>query len=186
MHKLPAAAAALFTIFVTIAAPTAASRILVPLHKQSAVLVVDDRRQTPNIAFRDIPGVHGIASDRKSLAVATTDGTGISRQPEIVLLDVRQSAPLAIIRLPGAGGRVAISPNSKFAAVHPDLRSISIVNLYDRKILTTLSIDGAPEGIIFNRDSQKLFISDSDTGRLFIISMASAKVSEVIEGPGIW
>lgn len=80
---------------------------------------------------------------------------------------------------------MAISPSSKFAAVvHPDLRSVSIVNLHDRKIQTTLSIDGAPKGLILSRDSQQLFLSDSDTARLLVISMASPTVSEAIEGLG--
>ena len=185
MRRLLAAVAKLFIIFVAFAAPSAASRILVPLHKLGGVLVVDDRRNVPNIAFQGIPGVHGLASDGKRLAVATTDGTGVSRQPEIVLLDIRQPKPLATIRLPGVGGHVAISPNSKFAAVvHPDLRSVSIVNLRDRKILATLSIDGTPRGVMFGRDSRQLFISDSDTGKLFVVSMASPNVAETIEGLG--
>lgn len=185
MHKLPAAVATLFSVFVAYAAPTAASRLLVPLHKQGAVLVVDDRRQTPNVTVRNIPGVHGVASDGKFLAVALTDGTGDSPQPEIVLFDIRQAAPFATIRLPGAGGHVAVSPNSQFAAVvHPDLRSVSIVSLRDRKMLNTLSIDGAPKGVIFSRDSQQLFVSDSNTGRLFVVSVASPTVTTAIEGLG--
>jgi hypothetical protein len=145
MHKFLAAFAIFSSLFASLAVPAVASRILIPLHKQGSVLLVDDRRQTPNIAFPGIPGVHGLASDGKSLAVAVTDGTGGSRQPEIVLLDIRQPGLIATIALPGAGGHVAVSPDSKFAAiVHPDLRSVSIVNLGERKLIATLSIDGTP------------------------------------------
>ena len=176
MHKFPAVAATLFAIFVAFSAPTAASRILVPLHKQGRVLVVEDRGKTPNVAFHGIPGVHGIASDGRFLAVAITDGTGDSRQPEIVLLDIRQPKPLATIKLPGAGGHAAVSPNSKFAAVvHPDLRSVSIINLRERKIVTTLSIDGALKAVIISRNSRQLFVSDSEGGKLFVVFMMSPK-----------
>lgn len=79
MHKYPAAAATLFTVFVAFTTPPDASRILVPLHKQGGVLLVDDRRQTPKVEIRDIPGVYGIASGREFLSVATTDRIGNSR-----------------------------------------------------------------------------------------------------------
>lgn len=184
MRKLPAATTAmLLAALSTLATPAAASRILVPLHKQRGVLIVDDQRQTPNVIFRDIPGVHGIASDKKLLAVAITDGTGDSRQPQMVLIDVRQSKPLAIIRLPGAGGHSAVSPDSRFAAViHPDLRSVSLINLRARKILTTLPIDGAPKGIIFSRDSRRLLVSDSENGKFFVVPIESPNTVETIEG----
>lgn len=106
MHKLLAVAATLFSIFMAFTAPTAASRILVLLHKRRSPC--RPSQKPPNVVVQGIPGVHGIASDGKFLAVAITDVTGDSRRPQIVLLDIRQSAPLATIRLPGAGGHVAV------------------------------------------------------------------------------
>lgn len=183
MRKLPAATALLLTVFAAFTVPASASRIFVPLHKQGGVLVVDDRRQTPNVAFSGIPGVHSIASDKRFLALAVTDGTGQSRQPQVVLIDVRQSTPLAVIPLPGAGGHSAVSPDSRFAAVvHPDLRSVSLIDLRARKILTTLPIDGEPKGVVFSRDSRRLFVSDSASGNLFVVSMTSPNTTETIEG----
>ncbi|MCC7482145.1 MAG: YncE family protein [Hyphomicrobiales bacterium] len=183
MRDLPAATVALLAIFVVFAVPASASRIFVPLHKQGGILVVDDRRQTPNVALGGIPGVHSIASDKKFLALAITDGTGNSRLPQIVLIDVRQPTPLAVIPLPGAGGHAAVSPDSRFAAVvHPDLRSVSLINLRARKILTTLPIDGEPKGVVFSRDSRQLFVSDSESGKLNIVSIASPNTAETIEG----
>lgn len=185
MHKIFTTAAMFSCIWVAFSAPSVASKLLVPLHKQGAVLIVDDRKQTPNVVFHDIPGVHSIASDGEFLSIAITDGTGDSRQPELVFLDIRQPKPLAIIRLPGAGGHAAVSSNSKFAAVvHPDLRSISIINLRERKIMTTLAIDGAPKAVMFSRDSRQLFVSDGDGGKLFLVSMASPYTAETIEGLG--
>ena len=78
---------------------------------------------------------------------------------------------------------MAVSPDSRFAAiVHPDLRSVSIVNLGERRLIATLSIDGTPMGVIFDRTSRELFISDSGAGRLFVVSMSSPSLVKAIEG----
>ena len=177
MRNSIAAAATLTCLCVTLATPVLASRILVPLHKQGGVVIVDDRNKIPNITFHGIPGVHGLASDGKFLGVAITDGTGNSPQPEIVLLDVRQPTPLASIKIPAASGHVAVSPNSRFAAVvRPDLRSVSVVDLRYRKPVSTLSIDGVPKDVVFSRDSRQLFVSDSDSGKPLRCINVSAKI----------
>lgn len=179
---------ALITGTVIAAADAGASRILVPQHEQGSVLLVDDRLIQPNVVIGGLPGVHALASDGKTAAVAaikTPNKSGEGFDFKLAIIDVSTGLITGTMDIAGYVGHAAVSSDGRFAALtHPDRQSVSLVNLRKRKVIAAIEMDGLPSHLLFSRDGKQLLVSSQDSGQLSIISTASPTKMEVVDGLG--
>lgn len=161
-----------------------ASRLVVPLHRQGEILIVDDKRLKPNQVVSGLPHVHLSATDRRFTIVAVEDRAEAGGILAAVI-DSREGKVVRQISLPALASHIAVSDDGLYAAVtHPDLRAISILDIRKGKLLKTVSLDIAPSHLTFDRKAGELFVSDADGGRLARVPVKKAGQTRFIEAAG--
>lgn len=161
-----------------------ASRLVVPLHRQSEILIVDDKRLKSNQVVSGLSHVHLSATDRRFTIVAVEDRAEAGGILAVVI-DSREGKVVRRIPLPAVASHIAVSVDGGFAAViHPDLRAVSILDIRTGKLLKTVSLDIAPSHLAFDRKAGELFVSDADGGRLARVPVKKAGQTRFIEATG--
>mgnify|MGYP002130287901 CR=1 FL=1 len=91
-----------------------ASRLVVPLHRQGEILIVDDKRLKPNQVISGLPHVHLSATDRRFTIVAVEDRAEAGGILAVVI-DSREGKVVRRIPLPAVASHIAVSVDGGFA-----------------------------------------------------------------------
>jgi DNA-binding beta-propeller fold protein YncE len=167
-----------------------ASRILIPQHQKGSIVIVDDRLVKPNQVIGNLPGIHALASNGGTTAVAAIKilhKTGGGVDFKLAIIDIAAARITGLVNVAGDVGHAAISRDGRYAALtHPDRQLVSLVNLQKGKTIAAIECPGSPGHVLFSRDGQRLFVSDLDAGQLTIISTVKPKNIQTVDGLGAY
>ncbi len=101
------------------------------------------------------------------------DGDG-----SVTVVDSKTDTVTKVIQTGGKGaGRMAVSPNGRFAASpHSDSRDVAIIDAAHKTMLATIPIGRGPGFPMFSPDSTKLYVEESGNGDLVVIDLKTMAV----------
>jgi YVTN family beta-propeller protein len=83
-----------------------------------------------------------------------------------------------LINLGKGAGRMAVSPDGKWAAsTHGGTQDVAIINAVTKEVTATVAIGRGPGFPVFSPDSSKLYVMNSGAGDVAVIDLGAMKVT---------
>jgi YVTN family beta-propeller protein len=166
--------------------------VYIPLGTGNEVIGVDAATDRITQRFSGVENPHGLVAtpDGEYLVAGSLKETPLSvGQPadtansKLAFIHIAHGHVMSTIDVAGWTHHQAISPNGRYVvSTHPTRGNVSVVDLNENKVLTTIATGPVPNYTVFTADGGRAYISNSGNNTLSEIDTATWSVVRTLQG----
>ena len=168
--------------------------VYVPLGSGNQVIEFDAATDKITKTFSDVNNPHGLVAtpDGEYLVAGSLNETPLKKgqnastpNSQLALIHVAHGHVMSTIDVAGWSHHQAISPDGRYVvSTHPTRGNVSIVDLDENQLITTVKTGPAPNYTVFTQDGKRAYVSNSGNNTISEIDTSQWQVLRTLKaGP---
>ena len=167
-------------------------KVYVPLGSGNQVIEFDAATDKITQTFTGVNNPHGLVAtpDGEYLVAGSLSETPLTKgqsqstpNSKLALIHVTHGHVMSTIDVAGWSHHQAISPDGRYVvSTHPTRGNVSVVDLEENQLLTTVATGPAPNYTVFTRDGGRAYVSNSGNNSISEIDTTNWQVLRTLKG----